>query len=236
MKHVLTLALFLLTFSSISARNRQTTLFLAGDESMAKPTATAIIGQQGWGEALKDCFDDKLNIENLAQAGCGSSSFITRHYWDSLLNKVQKGDVVLIQFGHHEKDTSLYRYNMLRMAHDVRLKKAIPVLVTPIYSNQSDNETEHYATIIRRMEKELDIALVDLWRLGADSQHKSGNEQVQSLYIVSLESNNILLTESGAWETANLAAQAFSKENIKPLKKYLLSKKARQEKHSITIE
>ena len=75
------------------------TIFIAGDSTAANGASGAI----GWGKYLGTFFDSKkMNIENRARGGRSSRTFITEGLWDSLLQKVHPGDIVLIQFGHND--------------------------------------------------------------------------------------------------------------------------------------
>lgn len=43
-----------------------------------------------------------MQVQNLARGGRSSRTFISEGLWDSLLQKIQPGDIVLIQFGHND--------------------------------------------------------------------------------------------------------------------------------------
>ena len=112
----------------ISAGKRPTTLFLAGDSTMADKTELKESPERGWGQVLPTYFTEKLAIENHAKNGRSTRSFITEGRWDTLISRVQKGDIVIIQFGHNDAkkedntryaDTTVYRYNLMRMVHAV---------------------------------------------------------------------------------------------------------------------
>lgn len=75
------------------------TLFLVGDSTMKVGTA----GQRGWGEELAPFFDkSKINVLNQAIGGRSSRTYQTEGRWDALLPMIQKGDFVIIQFGHND--------------------------------------------------------------------------------------------------------------------------------------
>jgi rhamnogalacturonan acetylesterase len=75
------------------------TLYLVGDSTMKVGTA----GQRGWGEEMAPFFDlHAINVVNEAIGGRSSRTFQTEGRWDAVLAMVQKGDFVIIQFGHND--------------------------------------------------------------------------------------------------------------------------------------
>ena len=86
------------------------TLFIIGDSTVKNGTR----GQRGWGEVISPFFDtNKLRIENHAIGGRSSRTFLTEGRWDRVRTNLQRGDFVLIQFGHNDggavNDTSRAR-------------------------------------------------------------------------------------------------------------------------------
>jgi lysophospholipase L1-like esterase len=75
------------------------TLYLVGDSTMKVGTP----GQRGWGDELAPFFDlTKINVVNQAIGGRSSRTYQTEGRWASALAMVQKGDYVIIQFGHND--------------------------------------------------------------------------------------------------------------------------------------
>jgi len=59
-------------------------------------------GRWGWGDEIVKFFDgSKINIENQALGGTSSRSF-ERDWWPDVLEMIQPGDFVLMQFGHND--------------------------------------------------------------------------------------------------------------------------------------
>lgn len=116
MKHVLKIIfLFVVSILLISAVNRPVHIFMAGDSTMAdKPfyknvtdSFTGEITQEvflerGWGMMLPEFFTDNVIVKNFAKNGRSSSTFISEGLWSQLIQEVQKGDYVVIQFGHND--------------------------------------------------------------------------------------------------------------------------------------
>jgi lysophospholipase L1-like esterase len=77
-------------------------LFVAGD-STASFYDTNPKNQQGWGAVLQPLFDaQRLEVVDVARAGRSTRTFITEGHWDRLLDRLRKGDFVIIQFGHND--------------------------------------------------------------------------------------------------------------------------------------
>jgi oligogalacturonide lyase len=75
------------------------TIFLIGDSTVKNGTR----GLQGWGANLAAHFDtEKVTVENRALGGRSSRSFLREGLWDAVLEQLQPGDFVLMQFGHND--------------------------------------------------------------------------------------------------------------------------------------
>jgi lysophospholipase L1-like esterase len=75
--------------------------FMIGDSTMAdkKPSTEP---ERGWGQMLQSFFKDSVKIVNYAQNGRSSKSFIDEGLWQAVLDGLQPGDYVIIQFGHND--------------------------------------------------------------------------------------------------------------------------------------
>ena len=96
-KKLRSLILLLLLFSYPLFAN---TLFIAGDSTAASYDTP---DHQGWGALLQEYFDpNKTLVENRARGGRSSRTFISEGHWQTLVNDLQAGDIVIIQFGHND--------------------------------------------------------------------------------------------------------------------------------------
>jgi lysophospholipase L1-like esterase len=86
-------------------QNRQQgkpTVFLCGD-STGKNEDSNPDGMRGWGSQGYTIFDPaKCVFQNQAKAGRSTRTFIDEGRWEEVYNSLQRGDVVLIQFGHND--------------------------------------------------------------------------------------------------------------------------------------
>lgn len=77
-----------------------TNIFIAGDSTAATYTDP---DQQGWGAVLGDYVDtDKARVINRARGGRSTRTFIAEGLWQTLIDEVGAGDIVIIQFGHND--------------------------------------------------------------------------------------------------------------------------------------
>lgn len=80
-------------------RSNLPTLYLIGDSTMRVGTP----GQRGWGDELAPFFDpNKINVVNQAIGGRSSRTYQTEGRWAAALAMIQKGDYVIIEFGHND--------------------------------------------------------------------------------------------------------------------------------------
>lgn len=100
------LLLFLVTLNSfifLQKEKRKPALYCIGDSTVKNGRGDGAGNMWGWGDLLYPLFDStKIKIENYALGGTSSRTFITRELWNNVLNKLQKGDYVFMQFGHND--------------------------------------------------------------------------------------------------------------------------------------
>lgn len=93
-------ALLLVAFKSDKPK---TALYIIGDSTVKNGRGDGAGGLRGWGEKLVFYLDSaKIKVENHALGGTSSRTFQTRGLWDAVLQKIKKGDYVLMQFGHND--------------------------------------------------------------------------------------------------------------------------------------
>ena len=130
-----------------------TFMYLAGDSTCA-PKSASDRPKYGWGEKLRP-YLGKCSVDNKAVGGKSSKTYISDGYWSKLTQCLKEGDVVLIQFGHNDESTNssddrgttpeqYYNY-LLKMIKEVKGKKAMPVVLTPICRHQFSNGVPVYS-------------------------------------------------------------------------------------------
>jgi lysophospholipase L1-like esterase len=227
------------------AQTRPVTIFLAGDSTMAakQPDKRP---ETGWGEMLQKHFDErKVQIENHAQNGRSTKSFIAEGRWQALVDKVQKDDVVFVQFGHNDESKDKgerytppddYKKNLVRFVDEVRAKGGVPVLLTPVMRRRFDKDGKFYDThgqypdLVRAVAREHEVPMIDMHKLSEGVIVKFGVEGSKKLFL-QLQAgenpnypqgveDNTHFSPLGAEEIANLAVAGIRNNNLK-IKKYL---------------
>ncbi len=86
---------------------RHPALFLVGDSIMKTGSGNGDQGPWGWGSELGAFFDPaKLHVYNEARGGRSSRSYIEEGWWTNVLQHLQTGDFVILQFGHNDSSNS----------------------------------------------------------------------------------------------------------------------------------
>lgn len=177
---------------------RTPTIFLAGDSTMAEKLPEKR-PETGWGEGLRLLVDEsKLRIENHAMNGRSTKSFLAEKRWEALIGRVQKGDWVLIQFGHNDqaKDKGErytppddYKANLTRFVAEVRQKGGTPVLLTPVMRRRFDAKGEFFDThgvypdLVREVATATRVLLIDHHRLSEKVLREQGAEPSRKLFL-----------------------------------------------------
>ncbi len=198
MKFVLATLFLLSSAAMIAAQQQQpTTIFLAGDSTMA-PKAADKRPETGWGEMLESKFKPgTVKVDNRAMNGRSTTSFIAEGRWKALIDSVQKGDFVYIQFGHNDqkKDKAsvyaapdAYRTNLAGFVKDVRAKRATPILMTSIARRRFEagrvvQTHGEYPELVKSVAKELNVVLIDMERKTDAMLVKYGEEGSRRLFL-----------------------------------------------------
>jgi lysophospholipase L1-like esterase len=82
-------------------------LFLVGDSIMRTGTGTGETGPWGWGYEAIPMFDAaKIHVYNDGLGGRSSRGYIEEGAWKKVLDHVQAGDWIILQFGHNDAANS----------------------------------------------------------------------------------------------------------------------------------
>jgi lysophospholipase L1-like esterase len=179
MRIISALLFLLLLYVAPALAKEPVTVFLAGDSTMAakRPEKRP---ETGWGEFLQQHFDpSRVRVDNHAQNGRSTRTFIAEGRWQAILDKLRAGDYVFIQFGHNDSSKEKvdrytppadYLANLARFVADVRAKKATPVLLTPVMRRRFDDRGVfydahgEYPDLVRRVAAGHKVALIDMHR------------------------------------------------------------------------
>lgn len=139
---LLTALVALLLLSAFKTDTNDTiTVFMIGDSTMANKPLWGDNPERGWGQMLPGFFTENVRVDNHAQNGRSSKSFINEKRWEAVLAKIRKGDYVFIQFGHNDEKEGEKRHtdpgttfdeNLRKFVNETRSKGGIPVLFNAI--------------------------------------------------------------------------------------------------------
>ena len=217
--------------------DRPVNIYCIGDSTMAdkKPE---VFPETGWCQALPAFLDESVNVHNHAVNGRSSKSFIDQGRWQTVLDSLQKGDFVFIQFGHNDqKDYDSTRYttpfgtyseNLERFVNGAREKGAQPILFTSIvrrkFAEDGTLADTHgdYPVATRKVAEKLGVPLIDLQKLTEEWVNKLGDEASKEMYLWTEPTerfpegrkDDTHLSDVGAAEVAKLAMQECRRQKL----------------------
>jgi lysophospholipase L1-like esterase len=219
------------------------TLHLAGDSTMGEGLPERR-PETGWGEHLQEQFDAaRVVVSNHAKRGRSTRTFLSEGFWAGLVANVKEGDYVIVQFGHNdgsidEEQTPReeYRANFARFVTDVRARRGVPILATPIvvraFNGDGSLRDTHgsYPDIVRSVAITAGAPLLDMQVLSAQVVAAHGPEGSKKLFqhLAPGEhpnypnglADNIHLSPTGARLLAERAAKGLKDLNV-PLAAFL---------------
>ena len=230
-----------------SGNNKPVKLFLIGDSTMADKTPVADNPERGWGMVLPSYFNDNVVIENHARNGRSSGSFIQEGRWNFVMSHIDKGDYVVIQFGHNDEVQTKKSYttpeefkaNFQRMVNDVRSKGANPILCTSVARRKFDSISGNlvdthpvYPDIIRSVAAQMNVPLIDMQRKSEKVLRSYGSANSTKLFmhiepgvwkaVPNGRKDDTHFVEAGAMAMANCFVEGLKELNIEPLVKNLV--------------
>ena len=180
-------------------KQQEVTIFLVGNSTVADKPYRNGNPEKGWGQVFPLHFKEGIKVENHAVNGRSTKSFIDEGRWSEVVNRLQKGDYVFIEFGHNDAKSqdpkryapaeTTYRKNLEKFISDVRSKGGIPVLATPIVRRKFDEKgrlTEthgDYPEVVREVAKEHKVPLVDLHLKTKEMLQTFGKERSKKLFL-----------------------------------------------------
>ncbi len=193
--------------------------------------------EHGWAQVLQPFFKDDIIVVNKAVNGRSTKSFINEKRWDSIYNKLKKGDYVFIEFGHNDQKIedsarytnphTAYRYNLIKFVNESREKGAVPVLLTSI-ARRNFNEkgvlvSTHgdYTLETRLTAQEYKVPFIDLEYYTELLEQSYGPENSKQLHLHFKAGENPYYDKDKADDThlSLKGAQEIAEIVIKELKK-----------------
>jgi lysophospholipase L1-like esterase len=226
--------------------NNEITIFMVGNSTMADKPFKDGNPEKGWGQILPLYFNEGVKIENYAVNGRSTKSFLDEGRWEVVLNKINKGDYVIIEFGHNDAKkedpkrfadaNTNYRWNLEKFVDETREKDAIPILATPIVRRRFDEQGNFYDVhgdypkVVREVAKEKNVILIDLHKKSEELLKQYGEENSKKLFLHIRQGEYPSLPEgrkddthfspTGAFRICDLAAEEI-RLKIKELASFL---------------
>lgn len=222
------------------------TLIIIGDQSCAKRNSSGAemegLSSAGWGEIIEKYFNDDIMILDKGRSGRSTKSFISEGRWDAASTFIQKGNVVMIQFGHNdEKKEDPARYtspygeytrNLTYFINMARRKGAIPILLTPVardffVDGKLQDTHGEYPEAMREVAKKTGCYLIDLTKLTFRLYASLGEKQAALHFHVEEGDKNLQSLGTsrhsvlGADTVAKLIIDEVRRQDIKELTEYL---------------
>lgn len=235
-------------FSGFVLKKKIVTIYLIGDSTVADYTLyedykTDRYPVTGWGQVFQPFMrsdslfkvkniikGDSVVVDDRAKGGRSTRTFFQEGRWRKIYEKLNEGDVVMMQFGHNDGAKNKpgryvniegYKEFLRLYVNQTREKGAIPVILTPVARNypwkngQLTNVHGEYPQAAIDIARELDVHLIDLNRLSMEHFTKVGKDYVTEHYFMNLsagkyeaypdgESDNTHFQPEGAREVARL--------------------------------
>lgn len=155
--------------------------------------------ETGIGQMLPLYLKRSVFVQNHAENGRSTKSFIEEGRLEAINKEIQEGDFLFIQFGHNdEKQADPSRYtesygsyqtNLETFVTTARKKGAHPVLITPLCRRQFDENGNlidthgDYPEAMRELAKHLEVPLIDLCTLSFEAVKKAGDEASRKWFM-----------------------------------------------------
>lgn len=220
------------------------TLFLAGDSTVTDQPEDGY-PYAGWGQLLPALFKHDVCVDNHAQSGRSSRSFIEEGRLEAILQQTKPGDFLMIQFGHNDEKPdprgtdpfTTYKQHLLRYIGGAREKRAHPVLLTPVHRRYfnpdgtlSDTHGD-YIKAVQELAEETETPLIDLAARSKQLFEAAGPEGSKDLFMWVYPGeymnfpagtrDNTHFQELGGEAVARLVADGIRDLQLQPLLMYL---------------
>jgi len=236
--------------------NGPITIWIAGDSTVANGSTPC---PAGWGKHFQEYFGSQATVVNRAVGGrsvqtwlydanvsstmgsngeCVLSSNDYNERWTTMLDGMQEGDYLFIQFGINDGDSScprhvgsaLYVEYLGYMADAAKERAATPIFLTPTAAIQCSGSTavgnRGFLTETRSAATDNDVTLIDLNQLSVELYNSeglcpnndtyTGNDAVGQFFC----EDHTHFEDAGAIKIAGAVAQAVEDQGL-PLAGYL---------------
>ena len=183
---------------STMAQSNRLTVHMIGDSTMANKPVIPANPERGWGQMFPMYFKDSVRVENYAQNGRSTKSFVAEGRWDKVVAALKPGDFVIIQFGHNDEKTNNVKVgtapygefttNLVRFIRESREHRATPILATPVTRRKFDesgtltNSHGAYPEAVRKVAAAENVPLLELTTATEKLLQQLGPESSKRLF------------------------------------------------------
>jgi len=200
--------------------------YLAGDSTVCDQPGAPYAG---WGQLLPTRVKSGAVVANYGDSGESSGSFLNNGaLFPTLKPLIKSKDLVFIQFGHNDKDTTAtaFRDNLTKMVNGVRERGGTPVLMTPpvrrLFSGNSLTPTALHINglgvdlpaVIRALGQSANVPVIDLTAKSKTLVESLGPAASQQLYLTKEANDNTHFSVYGATQMAGLVVQGIRERNL----------------------
>lgn len=216
-------------------------IVVIGDSTVCNYAASKY-PQAGWGQELSLYFrTGSVTVVNNAIGGRSSRSFIEDGHWAATLASLKQGDVLMVQFGHNDRDfnkaerytdTADYKKYLAQYAKDARAKGAHPVFVTPMNMNTWNGTTvrevftegaNNYRAAMIHAAADLKVPVLDLEKKSKLLMDTLGQAYLTKFHFLGLDageyanfpdgsSDGTHFQELGALENARMVTEEIARQ------------------------
>lgn len=217
-------------------------IVIIGDSTVCDYAASKY-PQAGWGQVLKHYFQTgSVTVVNHAIGGRSTRSFIEGGRWATTLATLQKGDILMVQFGHNDRDyskaerytdTADYKKYLAQYANEARAKGAHPVFVTPMNMNTWNGTTvrevftegaNNYRAAMIHAAAALKVPVLDLEKKSKLLMDTMGQAYMAKFHFLGLDageyanfpdgsSDGTHFQELGALENARMVTEEIARQS-----------------------
>lgn len=217
------------------------TVYIAGDSTVQTYRAS-YAPQQGWGAYLQNYLKEDITVANHAIAGRSSKSFYDNGRLNTILENMQSGDYLLVQFGINDSaynnaeryapvcgtvpgTEGSFEYYIAKYIEGAKEKGGNPILVTTVLGLKAYNSSTgrfsgsytEYCNAMKQLAAYYHVPCIDLNALMVDHYNAIGYDKAYTYHLISTELSETDMThftETGADAVAKLVAEEIKKQGI----------------------
>jgi len=197
-KNIAIILIGLVTLSVLSFKsNIKVNIWMIGDSTMANKQADKA-PETGWGMVMNEFVTENATVHNHALNGRSSKSFLDEGHWKAIVDSIQPGDYVIIEFGHndekpaeklHTDPSTTYKQLLKKYVDETRSKGASPIICSSVVRRHFDGQGKlkdthgDYIKAAREIALETKTPYIDMEAKTRKVVAELGAEKSKTLYL-----------------------------------------------------